>query len=143
VLGGPDLFRGRCGGQREGSGVWGVGCMQSYDRGRLAMCDLPTRMCLPASQKPALLRALQHLSRFKNSFSGLLDKSIHALDASAHLEDLNEAVAQHVVDVVGLTLNGRAAHIFGAPSVTHGRLAFHDANPKPARSYIEADLRPT
>jgi len=44
--------------------------------------------------------AFQHFPRFKDSFSGLIDKSICALDASAHLGNVHEAVMKHVVDVV-------------------------------------------
>src|SRR5262245_28871832 len=43
---------------------------------------------------------------------------IRTLDAPAHLEDLNVAVMQYVVDVVGQTPNARAAHIFDALSTT-------------------------
>jgi len=83
-----------------------------------------------------MTKALQHFSRFKNSFPGPVHVSIGAFDASEHPEDVNEAVVQHVVDVVGQTVNGRAAHIFDALSATHGRLAFHGATPQPASKLI-------
>jgi hypothetical protein len=51
---------------------------------------------------------------------------IRTLDAPAHLEDLNVAVMQYVVDVGGQTLNGRAVHVFDALSTTRS-LQAHDA----------------
>jgi hypothetical protein len=64
---------------------------------------------------------------------------IRALDAPAHLEDLNVAVMQYVVDVVGQTLNGRAAHVFDALSTTWS-LRAHDATkePNPASDTLRA-----
>ena len=45
---------------------------------------------------------------------GCFDERVKFLDASAHLENVYEAVVQHVVDVFGQTLDGRAAHFFHA-----------------------------
>jgi len=49
----------------------------------------------------SVLAALQYFARFKNGFHGLIDKSIYALDRSAHSDNVYEAVVQHVVNVVG------------------------------------------
>jgi len=45
------------------------------------------------------------------SITAFLDVSIPTLDAPAHLDDVNEAVLQDVVNVVGQTRTGRATRI--------------------------------
>src|SRR5262245_62444205 len=37
---------------RERPALWGPDACESYGRGRLVTCDLPTRMCLPGKIKP-------------------------------------------------------------------------------------------
>ena len=53
-----------------------------------------------ASSETSTLEVFQHFSRFKNSFRGLFDKSIDALDASTHLKNIHEAVVKHAVGLV-------------------------------------------
>ena len=79
--------------------------------------------------------SLQDVSRFEDRFHGRVDMHTRTLDASAHLEDVNEAVMQDVVDVVGQTLNGRAADIFDALS-TMRSLQIHDATTEPKSSEL-------
>jgi hypothetical protein len=88
--------------------------------------DLATKSETLASE------ALQHFSRLKNSSPGLFDKGVCTLNASAHLENVHEAVVQHVVDIVGQAPNGRTAPIFDALSETRSRLDYHNATSKPA-----------
>src|SRR5262249_31146760 len=61
--------------------------------------------------------ALQHIARFNDRLPGRIDKGIRTLDAPAHPENVDEAVVQDAVDVVGQTLNGRAALIFDTHSM--------------------------
>ena len=82
------------------------------------------------SSETIILHSLQDFARLKDRLHGRLDKHICTLDASAHLEDVNEAVVQDVVDVVGQTLNGRAAHFFDALSTSRS-LQAHDATTEP------------
>jgi hypothetical protein len=76
--------------------------------------------------------ALQHFPRFKNSFPGQVDMSICALDASAHLGNIDEAVVEHVIDVVRYAFDGRDAQILDPLSAVRIRVTFHDAalNPR-------------
>lgn len=53
-----------------------------------------------ASSETSTLEVFQHFSRFKNSFRGLFDKCIDALDASTHLKNIHEAVVKHAVGLV-------------------------------------------
>src|SRR5262245_1934910 len=91
------------------------------DRQRELECGA-SETCVP--------HTLQHIPRFSDGLPGRIDHRIRTLDAPAHLDDVNEAVVQDVVDVVGQTLNGRAAHIFEAHSTTR-TLRAHDATTKP------------
>ena len=90
-----------------------------------------------ACSETTVPQALQQFARFKDRLSGRVDMRIRTLDAPAHLEDLDEAVVQDIVDVVGQTLNRRAAHIFDTLS-TMGNLQPHDATPSqnPARETL-------
>ena len=75
----------------------------------------------------------QYFVRFKNSFHGLVDKSIYAVDASAHHDNIHEAVVQHVVNVVRQAFDSRNAQILDPLSTARIRVAFHAAQPQPAR----------
>jgi|SRR5262245_47198576 len=89
-------------------------------------------------------RALQHIPRVNDRLSGRVDMRIRTRDAPAHLEDLNVAVVQYVVDVAGQTLNGRAAYIFDALLTTRlSGLMTHPPSPReghPTRLFIRLPI---
>jgi len=61
----------------------------------------------------------KHIERVNERLHRRINMHISILDAPAHLEGVNEAVVQHVVDVAWQALNGRAADIFDALSVEY------------------------